>query len=258
MSELLQLGMLVPTGAAACCVAANRRRRTLRDGVPTVVMLAAMLDLSIPGLLGRPALLPPAFWFAALVACALLAAFPARRRTAAGARDPVASARRADAGVRTPVASARLPVRLASPSAPPAPRVNREIGDRPAGRLSPMITHRALSCVVMAALLLAGGMSATQAATAATTATTTATVTTAATVTTTATAIPAAHGSMTGMAMFEATGGTGSLGLLLAGGGLAIAAFGGVVAVRHWRASRLASIDAAAMSLSVIVMLVAM
>lgn len=54
MPPMLTLAMLAPAGLAACCVAADPHRRAPRVWLSAVVMLAAMLDSAVLGLVPSP------------------------------------------------------------------------------------------------------------------------------------------------------------------------------------------------------------
>jgi hypothetical protein len=126
VGEILHLGALAPAAIGACCIAADRRRARAPELAASVLMLVAMLDVVVWGVIA------PVVWAAALVVAAIgLAALrgrAARRRSTA--RVPVPAA-------RVPVPAARVPV--------PAARVPSSV----------MTVHATLGLVVMAALVLA-------------------------------------------------------------------------------------------------------
>jgi hypothetical protein len=126
VGEILHLGALAPAAIGACCIAADRRRARTPELAASVLMLVAMLDVVVWGVLA------PVVWAAALVVAAIgLAALrgrAARRRS--GARVPVPAARVPVPAARAPVSGARVPS-------------------------SVMTVHATLGLVVMAALVLA-------------------------------------------------------------------------------------------------------
>nr|WP_100813077.1 hypothetical protein [Microbacterium lacus] len=126
MGEILHLGALAPAAIGACCIAADRRRARAPELAASVLMLVAMLDVVLWGVVA------PAAWAAVLIVAAIgLAALRGRAaRVRAGASVPVPAA-------RVPVPAARVPV--------PAARVPSTI----------MTVHATLGLVVMATLVLA-------------------------------------------------------------------------------------------------------
>lgn len=79
MSEILHAWALAPAAAGACCLAADRRRVRVPELAASVLMLVAMLDAAVAGLL------PPVYWAGMLLLAAMaLAALRRFRRPATG------------------------------------------------------------------------------------------------------------------------------------------------------------------------------
>ncbi|MBZ4486608.1 hypothetical protein LQ938_06490 [Microbacterium sp. cx-55] len=75
MNEALHVWALVPAAASACCVAADRRRVRVPELAASVIMLLAMVDAALLGIVPRP------YWAALLIVGAVgLAALRSPRR----------------------------------------------------------------------------------------------------------------------------------------------------------------------------------
>lgn len=75
MGEILHLGALAPAAIGACCVAADRRRARAPELAASVLMLVAMLDVVLGGVVA------PVVWAAVLIVAAIaLAALRGRAR----------------------------------------------------------------------------------------------------------------------------------------------------------------------------------
>ncbi|NQX26122.1 hypothetical protein HQQ81_01990 [Microbacteriaceae bacterium VKM Ac-2854] len=72
MPPMLTLAMLAPAGLAACCVAADPHRRAARVWLPAALMLAAMLEHTLLGLL------PGLLWAVVVAAGAALSVLAGR------------------------------------------------------------------------------------------------------------------------------------------------------------------------------------
>ena len=119
MGEILHLGALAPAAIGACCIAADRRRARVPELAASVLMLIAMLDVVLWGLVA------PLVWAALLIVAAIaLAALRGRAaRVRTVARVPVSVA-------KVPVSGAKVPSTV-------------------------MTVHATLGLVVMATLVLA-------------------------------------------------------------------------------------------------------
>lgn len=126
MGEILHLGALAPAAVGACCIAADRRRARTPELAASVLMLVAMLDVVLWGVVA------PVAWAGVLIVAAIaLAALRGRTaRSRAAARVPVSAAGVPISGTRVPVSGARVPSAV-------------------------MTVHATLGLVVMATLVLA-------------------------------------------------------------------------------------------------------
>lgn len=68
MGEVLHLGALAPAAIGACCIAADRRRARLPELAASVLILVAMVDVVLGGVVA------PVLWAAALLAAAIVLA----------------------------------------------------------------------------------------------------------------------------------------------------------------------------------------
>ena len=83
MGEILHLGALAPAVIGACCIAADRRRARAPELAASVLMLVAMLDVVLWGVVA------PVLWAAVLIAAAVaLAALRGRAARSRVARKP--------------------------------------------------------------------------------------------------------------------------------------------------------------------------
>lgn len=79
MTELLHAWAIAPAAIGACCVAADRGRARWPDSVASALMLIAMLDAALTGLVA------PVYWAAVLLGAAMaLAAWQRPRRSPGG------------------------------------------------------------------------------------------------------------------------------------------------------------------------------
>ncbi|WP_396645033.1 hypothetical protein [Microbacterium sp.] len=84
MSEALHLWAVAPAAIGTCCLAADRARVRPPEVVASVLMLLAMLDTALSGLLA------PVYWAALLILAALVLAMVRRPRRRRAPRVPVA------------------------------------------------------------------------------------------------------------------------------------------------------------------------
>lgn len=86
MGEILHLGALAPAAIGACCIAADRRRARAPELAASVLMLVAMLDVVLGGVMA------PIVWAALLIVAAMgLAALRGRAVRSRAGRAPRAA-----------------------------------------------------------------------------------------------------------------------------------------------------------------------
>ncbi|MBW9121779.1 hypothetical protein JNB63_16900 [Microbacterium trichothecenolyticum] len=111
MTELLHAWAIAPAAIGACCVAADRGRARWPDAVASALMLIAMLDTAITGLVA------PVYWAAVLLGSAMALAAWQRPRRGAGGRAASAPGPMAVHTALGLVAMAALQVGMTPPSA---------------------------------------------------------------------------------------------------------------------------------------------
>ncbi|MBW9111537.1 hypothetical protein [Microbacterium ureisolvens] len=111
MTELLHAWAIAPAAIGACCVAADRGRARWSDAVASALMLIAMLDAAITGLVA------PVYWAAVLLGSAMALAAWQRPRRGAGGRAASAPGPMAVHTGLGLVAMAALQVGMTPPSA---------------------------------------------------------------------------------------------------------------------------------------------
>jgi hypothetical protein len=111
VTELLHAWAIAPAAIGACCVAADRGRARWPDAVASALMLFAMLDAAITGLVA------PVYWAAVLLGSAMALAAWQRPRRGAGGRAASAPGPMAVHTGLGLVAMAALQVGMAPPSA---------------------------------------------------------------------------------------------------------------------------------------------
>ncbi len=103
MSEILHLWAVAPAAIGTCCLAADRARVRPPEVVASVLMLAAMLDAALFGLLA------PVYWMALLLAAALALAIWRSPRSPRRTRVPAAMTLHTTLGL---IAMAGLPLAM--------------------------------------------------------------------------------------------------------------------------------------------------